>query len=74
MVRALTQPDQRDIGTLPRRDGADLAHVDLAGDHLVPEGGHYGRDEGEPIAPLVGDQHAKMVCLAIAHPLLDTRV
>jgi hypothetical protein len=35
----------------------------------VSELGHYRCDEGEPIAPLVGDQHAEMICLAIAHSL-----
>jgi hypothetical protein len=38
----------------------------------VSECSHYRRDEGEPIAPFVGDQHAEMVCLASAHSLEAT--
>ena len=37
VLRARPEPDQSDVGMLPRGDRADLLDVDLAGDHVVPE-------------------------------------
>ena len=40
VLGAQAEPDERDVGVLSRRYGADLPDVDLAGDHLVTEAGH----------------------------------
>ena len=71
MLRAVTEPDERDVGPLPGGDGAHVLDLDLARDHLVSEGGHDRRDQSQPILSLVGDQHAQMLGLAIAHELLQ---
>jgi hypothetical protein len=63
-VRA--EPDQRDVRSLPRGHGADVLDLDLARDHFVPERGDDRGDESEPILPLVGDQHAEVLSVAVA--------
>jgi hypothetical protein len=69
MLRALSETDQRDIGSLPGGYGSDVLDVDRAGDHLVSEVRDYRRDERQPILALVGDQHSEMLGLAVAHRL-----
>jgi len=46
---------------LSGRDRADLLHVDLAGDHVVPEPDHHLCEQLEPVAPLVRDQDPQML-------------
>ena len=74
VLGALAETHQCDVRPLPGRHGPDLVDIDLARDHLVSERGDYRRNEGEPIAPFVGDQHAEMVCLASAHSPRGPRV
>src|SRR5664279_1004179 len=61
MLRALSQTDQRDIGSLAGGDRADVLNVDLTGDHLVTKGDHDRRDQRQAILSLVSDQDAKML-------------
>ena len=56
VLRVQPEPDQRDVGLLSRGDLPDLAHVDLARDHLVPEAGHHLRKQLEPVAPFVRNE------------------
>jgi hypothetical protein len=74
MLRALSETDQRDIGSLPGCYDSDVLDVDLAGDYLVPEVRDYRRDERQLIRALVGDQHSEMLCLAVAHRRSSARV
>ena len=69
VLGALTEPHERHVGPLPSRDRPDLVDLDLARDHLVPQRRDDRRHQGEPIAPLVGDQHAEMLCFPAAHPI-----
>ena len=57
VLGALAETDERDVGMLARRHRPDLADLDLGSDHLVPEAGDDGRDVGETILALVGDEH-----------------
>jgi hypothetical protein len=57
VLRALPEPDQGHVGALPGRHGAHVPDLDLPSDHLVPEGGDDGRDEGKPVLALVRDQY-----------------
>ena len=54
--RALAEPDQRDVGMLPRGDRPDLLDVDLTRDHVVPEPDHDLGEQLQPLPPLVRDQ------------------
>ena len=63
VLGAEPEPDERDVGVLSRGHRADLAHVDLAGDHLVAEPGDDLSEQLEPVAPLVRDQDAEVLAL-----------
>ena len=67
MLRALSEPDERDVGPLSRRHRPDVRDADLARDHLVPECGDDRCDERKPVLALVGDQHPQMLGFAVAH-------
>ena len=67
VLGALAEAHERDVRPLPRGDRPDLVDVDLARDHLVSQLRHNRRYEGQPITPLVGDQHAEVLCLPAAH-------
>ena len=67
VIRALAEPDERHVGALSRRDLADVLDLDLARDHLMPEGGDDRCDERQAILPLVRDEDAQMLGLATAH-------
>ena len=75
VLRALSEPDERDVGSLSGGHGADVRDVDLARDHLVSEGDHDRGDEREAILALVGDQDPQMFGLAVTHqrPERDTK-
>ena len=73
VLRALPEPDERDVGSLSGGHGADVRDVDLARDHLVAEGDHDRGDQREAILALVGDQDAQMLGLAVAHRRLERR-
>ncbi len=60
MLRALTDPDQRYVGPLPRGDASDVFDVDLACDDLVAQANDNRGDERQPILALVGDQDTEM--------------
>src|SRR5581483_6247526 len=60
MLRARAEPHQSDIGVLPRRDGPDLFHVDLACDHVVSEPDHDVCEQLEPVSFLVRDQNTEL--------------
>jgi hypothetical protein len=66
MRRARSKPDVRDVGSLTDGDGADVGDIDLARDHLAAD-----RDDDRchqrQRSLLVGDQHAKMLSLAVSH-------
>jgi hypothetical protein len=51
--------------------GPTSSTLDLARDHFVSEAGHDRCDEGKPILSFVCDQHAQMLCLAVAHRALS---
>jgi hypothetical protein len=51
---------------LPRRHRADLVHVDLSRNHLVPESGHDLGQSLEPRPLLVRDQDAQMSFLVFS--------
>ena len=55
------EPDERDIGPFSRRHRADLADLDLARDHLVPEPGDDLGEQLKPVAPLVRDQDTQVL-------------
>ena len=67
MLGVQPEPDQRDIRTLPRRNRADLLHIDLAGDHFMPKPGHHLRKQLQPIALFVRDQNAEVPVLVLRH-------
>ena len=67
VLRALAEPDERDVGSLPGGHRADVLDLDLARDHLVPEGDHDRGDKREPILALVGDQDAQVLALTGRH-------
>ena len=67
MLGALAEADEGDVRPLARRHRSHVLHLDLAGDHFVPERGDDRRDEGQAILALVGDQNAQMLGLAVAH-------
>jgi hypothetical protein len=71
------EPDERNVGVFAGGDGGDLADVDLAGDHLVPEPGHDRGEQLEAVSALIRDQHAQLHGFfavrrrwAVAHPIL----
>jgi len=61
MLGVLAEPDQRDVGSLPRGNGSDVLDIDLARDHLVAEGDDERADERESGLSLIGDQDTEMV-------------
>jgi hypothetical protein len=61
------EPDQRDVGALSRGHRADLLHVDLTRDHLVPKPGHHLRKQLEPLPLLVRDQDTQVPDLLAGH-------
>ena len=61
MLGGEPEPDERDIGPLPRGDRSDLPDVDLAGDHLVAEPGDDLGEQLEPVAALVRDQDTQVL-------------
>ena len=66
-----SEPDDRNIGLLPRRQGSDLLHVDLACDHVVAQADHDPGKELEAVALLVRDQDSQMLQIDRGH---QTRV
>ena len=67
VLGALAEPDKRDVGSLPGGQGSDFIDLDLARDHLMSKGCDYRRHEQEAFLPLVGDQDAQVLGLAVAH-------
>jgi hypothetical protein len=67
VLGALPETDERDVGPLACGDGTDVGDLDLARDHLVPEGHDDRSDEGEAVLALVRDQDAQMLGVALAH-------
>src|SRR5450755_183140 len=65
VLRAFPESDQRDVGSLPRGDRADVRDVDLFGDHLVPQRDDDRSDQRETVRALVSDQDPQMLGLAI---------
>ena len=62
------EPNQCDVGALSGGHRPDLLHVDLAGDHLVPEPGHDLGKQLEPLPPLIRDQDTQVLDLCPRHP------
>jgi hypothetical protein len=58
VLRALAEPDKRNVGPFPGRHGADVLDLDLARDDLVSQRDDSLRDEREAILALVRDQDA----------------
>ena len=78
VIRALAEPDERDVGSLAGGHRADVLDLDLPGDHLVSQRRDDRGDESKAILALVGDQHAQMLGFAVAHlaparPRLDSK-
>ena len=67
MLGAHAEPDERDVGSLPRGHRADLCDVDLARDHLVPEPGDDLGEQLQPVPPLVRDQDTQVRDLVHSH-------
>jgi hypothetical protein len=58
VLGALTESDERDVGSFAGGHGAYVFDVDLAGDHLVSERDDDRGDERKAVLTLVGDQDA----------------
>jgi hypothetical protein len=61
------EADEGDVWSLSSCHDPDILDGDLSRDHLVAERGNDRRDDREAVLPLVGDQHAQMLSLAVAH-------
>ena len=68
VIGARPEPDERDVGSLAGGHGADVFDLDLARDHLVPQGRDDRHYERETILSLVGNQDAQMLGLAVVVP------
>ena len=68
VLGALAQADQRNVGSLPGGDRADVRYINLSSDHLMAKRDHDRRDERETVTPLVRDQHTKVAGLAVTGP------
>ena len=67
MLRGDAEPDERDVGVLPRRDRADLRHLDLACDHVVAEPAHDPCQQLQPVGTLVRNENAQPVSPVLGH-------
>ena len=67
VLRALAEPDERDVGSLSCGHGGHVLDLDLAGDHFMSEFDHDRRDEREAVLAFVGDQDAQMLGVAVVH-------
>ncbi|HEV8565139.1 MAG TPA: hypothetical protein VGR41_09490 [Actinomycetota bacterium] len=67
MGGAFPESDERDVGLLPGRHGADIGDVDLPSNHLVSKPSDDRRDERQAVLSLVRDENPEMVNLAVAH-------
>jgi hypothetical protein len=70
VLGARPETNERDVGTFPGGDRADVLHIDFAGDHLVSEGNDDRGDQRKAILSLVSDQDAQ---LPIFHRLSSPR-
>jgi hypothetical protein len=61
VFRTRTETDERNIRLFARSDRSNLADLDLRSNHLMPETGDKRRDVGQPVLPLVRDEHAETV-------------
>jgi hypothetical protein len=73
VLRRETEPDERDIRLFPCSHRGDCRHVDLAGDHLMPEPGHNLSEQLKPVAPFVGNQDPQPLNLVLDHPASSPR-
>src|SRR5207247_6123794 len=60
VLRAKAETDEGHIRPLPLGGGSNLLDVDLASDHVMAEADYDLREQFEPIALLVRNQHTKM--------------
>ena len=67
VLRARSEPDERDVGALPGRRRAHLLHVDLPRDHVVAETDDDVGQQLEAVALLVRDQDAQVLELGVGH-------
>jgi hypothetical protein len=58
VLRVLAEADNGDVRTFPRRYPSHVLDLNLARDHLVPQGGDSPRNSRQAIRALVCDQHA----------------
>src|SRR5881397_3507554 len=65
VLRAQPETDKGYIRVLPLGGGSDFLDVDLASDHIMAEPDYDLREQLEPIAPLVRDEDAKVLQLAL---------
>jgi hypothetical protein len=70
VLGALTESEERDVGSFAGGHCADVFDVDFAGDHLVAERDDDRSDERETVLAVIGDQDAEMLGLALAHERL----
>jgi hypothetical protein len=57
VVGGQAEPDDRNIGALPRGRRSNLLDVDLTRDHVVAKCDHHLREKLQPVALLVRDQN-----------------
>jgi hypothetical protein len=69
MLRIRTESDKRYVGSFPGGHRADVLHVDLSRNHLMAQRHDDRSDQSETVLALVGDQDAKVICIAVAPPL-----
>ena len=65
VLGAEPEPDEGDVGVLPRGHRADFSDVDLAGDRLMAETGHDLGEQLETVSSLVRDQHTQVRDLSL---------
>jgi hypothetical protein len=73
VFRALSESDERDVGSFPAGHGSDVFDFDLAGDDLVAERDDNRRYRREAVLALVGDQDAQMLGLAVSSSAAQAR-
>ena len=67
VLGALSEADERNIGALSGGRRADVLHIDLARDHLMPERDDDRSDERQPILALIRDKDTQVLCFARTH-------
>ena len=67
VLGAEPEPDECDVGVLPRGHRPDFSDVDLACDHLMAETGHDLGEQLETVLSFVRDQDAQVRDVVVRH-------